>query len=255
LDYLGFGLMMDLNEIIQSDKIKNIELTELGKKPMRKVDFVHGEKRVEILHNPVRLMILQILRDGVEDALTEESYDKETQVLLTKRRTIRRQAMSVLEIIRMSRELKSDGALTKNQIYHHLPLLEEGGFVVKHGTVTTGKRTTDYYRRTAESFVTYGLHHDPKKYSTTIRKDIDDALPMFDFELNEKEKKELSNLLADAEVMRLKWAPIIESLVTDDIASNKPIEMFDKLLWIYSTGQDDFLNTLDRIRSLIFKET
>jgi len=242
-----------LSRIVETDTIRDIELTDLGKKPLRKIDFVSGEKRVQILHNPVRLLILQILRDGIDDTLTEESYDKDTEVLLTKQQKVRRQAMSVLEIIKTSR-MDSYEALTKNQIYHHLPLLEEGGFVVKHGTVTKGKRTTDYYRRTAENFVTYGLHYDPSKYSATIKKEITSALPFFDFSLSKDDEKELAELLVDAEVMRLKWAPKIESLVSEDIAENRPVEMFDKLLWVYSIGQSEFLQVLSEIRSLLFKD-
>ncbi|NHJ13049.1 MAG: hypothetical protein EAX95_05195 [Candidatus Thorarchaeota archaeon] len=243
-----------MGEIVRTDRIKDIELTEAGKKPIRKVDFVHGEKRVQILHNPVRLLILQILRDGIEDTLTEESFDKETKTLHTRQQKVKRQVMSVLEIIRVSKKSESDNTLTKNQMYHHLPLLEDGGFVVKHGTVTKGKRTTDYYRRTAENFVTYGLHHDPEKYSSAIEKEIVSALPPFKFDLAKNERTELTKLLVDAEVMRLKWAPLIESLVTEDIANNKPIELFDRLLWIYATGQADFLEILNEIRSLVFTQ-
>jgi len=241
-----------LSRLVETDTIREIELTELGKKPLRKIDFVHGEKRVQILHNPARLLILQILRDGVDDTLTEESFDKNTQILHTKRQVVKRHALSVLEIIKISKNDSYD-TLTKNQIYHHLPLLEEGGFVVKHGIVTKGKRKTDYYRRTAENFITYGLHFDPEKYSKAIKKDIASALPVFEFNLSKEETQELAELLVNAEVMRLKWAPMVENLVIDDIADDKLVEMFDRFLWIYSIGQNDFLQVISEIRSLVFK--
>ncbi len=247
------NLVRELSRPIETDTIRDIKLAQQGKKPVKKIDFVSGEERVEILHNPIRLLILQILRDGIDDTLTEESFDKDTQVLLTKQQKVKRQVMSVFEIIRLS-EKGPNKALTKNQIYHHLPLLEKGGFIVKHGVVTKGKRTTDYYRRTAENFVTYGLHYDPNKYSSAIKKEVEDAIPFFDFSLSNDDKKELAELLIDAEVMRLKWAPMIESLVIDDIAENRPIEMCDKLLWIYSIGQDGFLQILNEIYSLVFKD-
>jgi DNA-binding transcriptional ArsR family regulator len=246
--------MTAMNKPMLGDQIKNLKITEQGKNTIKKIDFVYDQKRIEILHNPVRLLILQILRDGVDDTLTEESYDHETKILHTKRKSVKRQAMSVLEIIRASKNSKTHNKLTKNQMYHHLPLLEEGGFVVKCGVVTTGKRTTDYYRRTAENFVTYGLHHDPEKYGRSIEDEIAKTLPAFNFNLAENKKNELSKLLVETEVMRLKWAPVVESLIVEDIAQNRLIDMFDKLLWIYSTGEEDFMNNMEKIRSLIFRK-
>ncbi|MHA2160188.1 MAG: hypothetical protein ACXABE_14930 [Candidatus Thorarchaeota archaeon] len=243
-----------MSELAQTDTIRDIQLNAAGKKSPKKVDFVHGEDRVRILHDPVRLLILQILRDGIEDTFTEESFNEETGVHLTKQQTVKRQILSVHEIIKVSKESASYDKLTKNQIYHHLPLLVDGGFVVKHGTVTRGKRTTDYYRRTAGNFVTFGLHYDPEKYSPAIRKEIEEALPVFKFNLSKDEEKALTELVVHAEVMRLKWAEKVERLVVDDITDNKPIEMFERLLWIYATGNEEFLETLNEIRSLIFED-
>jgi DNA-binding transcriptional ArsR family regulator len=245
-------LVTPMSELAQSDTIRDIQLNAGGKKSPKKVDFVHGEDRVRILHDPVRLLILQILRDGIGDTFTEESFDEETGVHLTKKKTVKRQILSVHEIIKISKESASYDTLTKNQIYHHLPLLVDGDFVVKHGTVTRGKRTTDYYRRTAGNFVTFGLHYDPEKYSPEIRKEIEEALPVFKLNLSKDEQKALTELVVHAEVMRLKWAEKIERLVVEDIADNKPIEMFERLLWIYATGKEEFLETLSEIRSLIF---
>ena len=241
-----------MSGLAQTDTIRDIRLNAAGRKSPKKVDFVNGEERVKILHDPVRLLILQILRDGIEDTLTEESFNKETGVHLTKTQTVRRQILSVHEIIKVSKDSASYDKLTKNQIYHHLPLLVDGGFVVKHGTVTRGKRTTDYYRRTAGNFVTFGLHYDPEKYSPAIRKEIEEALPVFELNLSIDEQKALTELVVHAEVMRLNWAEKVERLVVDDIADNKPIEMFERLLWIYATGNKEFLETLSEIRSLIF---
>ena len=245
-------LVTSMSELAQSDTTRDIQLNKAGRTSPRKVDFVHGEERVKILHDPVRLLILQILRDGIEDTLTEESFNEETGVHLTKQQMVKRQVLSVHEIIKVSRESTTYDKLTKNQIYHHLPLLVDGGFVVKHGTVTRGKRTTDYYRRTAGNFVTFGLHYDPEKYSPAIRKEIEEALPVFKLDLSKDEQKALTELVVHAEVMRLKWAEKVERLVVEDIADDKPIEMFERLLWIYATGDEKFLKTLNEIRSLIF---
>lgn len=247
-------LVVELIELQQTDTIRNLQLTEEGRSPPKKADFIHGEDRVKILHDPVRLTILQILREGIDDTLTDESFDKETGVRITKQQPVKRQIMSVHEIIKASKESDSYTNLTKNQIYHHLPLLVEGGFVVKHGVVTRGKRTTDFYRRTAGNFVTFGLHYDPEKYSPTVRKEIEEALSVFKLDLTKDEKAAVTELIVHAEVMRLKWAGKIESLVAEDIADNKPIEMFDRLLWIYATGNEKFLQSLNEIRSIIFND-
>jgi DNA-binding transcriptional ArsR family regulator len=245
--------VIHLSELAPTDTIRDIQLTKEGRKPPKKVDFVHGEERVKTLHDPVRLLILQILRDGIEDTLTEESFNEETGVHLTKKQTVKRQILSVHEIIKVSKESDSYNKLTKNQLYHHLPLLVDGGFVAKHGTVTKGKRSTDYYRRTAGNFVTFGLHYDPEKYSPVIRKEIEEALPVFKLNLSKDEQKTLTELVVHAEVMRLNWAEKVERLVAEDIADNKPIDMFERLLWVYATGSKEFLETLSEIRSLIFE--
>jgi DNA-binding transcriptional ArsR family regulator len=246
--------VIHLSELAQTDTIRDIQLTKEGRQPQKKVDFVHGEERVKTLHDPVRLLILQILRNGIEDTLTDESFNEETGVHLTKKQTVKRQILSVHEIIKVSKDSESYDSLTKNQIYHHLPLLVDGGFVAKHGTVKRGKRSTDYYRRTAGNFVTFGLHYDPEKYSPAIRKEIEEALPVFKLDLSKEEKRALTELVVHAEVMRLKWAGKIESLVVEDIADNKPIEMFERLLWIYAIGNEEFLKTAKEIRSLVFDD-
>ena len=63
-------------------------------------------------------------------------------------------AAAIVPVVKLSVECCGDDVeISKNQVYHHLPKLEEAGYVVHYGTVTTGKRTTDYWRRTAMGFV------------------------------------------------------------------------------------------------------
>lgn len=234
------------------DTIAGIELTDEGKRPIKSIDFVNGENRVNALHDPVRIQILQILREGIEDYVTKETSDANRMVLTITKSVVRRHALSVTELIQISKETEEQDLLTKNQLYHHLPILIENGFVIEYGTVTTGKRTTKYYRRTADNFVTFGLHYGPKKFRDSLRKEILEALPVFKVDMSEVEKKELVNLLVETEALRLKWASIIEELVQGDVTDPKAIELFERFLWVYATGQDEYREMLDRLREVLF---
>ncbi|TFG09919.1 hypothetical protein EU538_03480 [Candidatus Thorarchaeota archaeon] len=234
------------------DGIKGIELTEEGEKKIRRIDFVSDSERAAILHDPVRLQILQMLRDGIEDKVIHESFDETTGERIIRERIVERNELSVYELLRLSKEKNEYAPLTKNQVYHHLPKLVEGGYVIKHGVVRTGKRTTDYYRRTAENFVTFGLHYDPAEFESAVREEVRNALPVFDLPLSEDEMKKLIDLLLDTEVMRLRWAGKIEELVQADVTDPKEVEIFDWLLWVYATGQPEYIETLNRTRRLLF---
>lgn len=236
------------------DGIEGIELTDAGKKPMRRVDFVGDEDRAAVLRDPVRLQILQMLRDGIEDKMVKEFHDEELGERIIRERIVHRNELSVYEILRLAKEKEEYTPLTKNQVYHHLPRLIDGGFVVKYGVVRTGKRTTDYYRRTAENFVTFGLHYDPAEFKSAVREEVRNALPVFDLPLSEDEMKQLIDMLLDTEVMRLRWAGKIEKLVRADVTDPKEIEIFDWLLWVYATGQPEYTEILDRTRSLLFPD-
>lgn len=235
-----------------TDALRGIELTEEGKEPQKDTDFVSAEDRVRVLHDPVRLQILQILREGIEDTQTEESFNDTTGVLLTRQQIVRRDILSVIEIVKISKESESYSPITKNQLYHHLPKLIGAGFVIKYGIVTKGKRTTDYYRRTAENFVTFGLHYDPKEFKRAIRKETKEVLPVFKLNLTKAQEKMFLNLIVDLEAMRLKWAGKIEQLVEEDITNRKAVEMFEWFLWVYATGQNEYLDLLGEVRSILF---
>ncbi len=235
-----------------TDSITEIELTEEGKRDQKGIDFVHEEERVRVLHDPVRLQILQMLRDGIEDTITDESFTEATGEKLIRQRIVKRHALSVLDLIRLSEKIESYDTLTKNQIYYHLPKLIGAGFVAKYGVVTTGKRTTDYYSRTAENFVTFGLHYDPKRYQEAVRNEIASALPVFRLDMSEEQKGQLLDLIVQAEVMRLKWAGKIEDFVEEDITSAKPVEMFEWFLWVYAIGEKEYLSILQDIRKILF---
>ncbi|MFW9919326.1 MAG: hypothetical protein ACFFED_06990 [Candidatus Thorarchaeota archaeon] len=234
------------------DTIKGIELTPEGKKPVKSIDFVSGESRINALHDPVRIQILQMLREGIDDFVTTETADNKKMVLTITKSVIKRHALSVTELIQLSNREEGYESLTKNQLYHHLPILMENGFVIEYGTVTTGKRTTKYYRRLAESFVTFGLHYGPKRFKDALRKEISGALPVFNVDKSPSELEELVELLVDTEALRLKWANVIENLVQGDVTDPKAIELFEWFLWVYATGQDEYKEMLDRLRASLF---
>jgi DNA-binding transcriptional ArsR family regulator len=236
------------------DTIKEIKLTKEGKSPVKSIDFVSGEDRVKALHDPVRLQILRILREGIDDTVSTEMVDGKALVLTITKQQVKRHALSITELIRLSGESNGNENLTKNQIYHHIPILIEYGFITEYGTVTTGKRTTKYYRRVADNIVTFGLHYGPKKFRSALRKEIKDALPVFRIQTANEKKDELLDLLVESEVMRLKWANVIESIVQGDVTNPKAIELFEWFLWVYATGQNEFMQSLDKLRHALFDQ-
>lgn len=233
-----------------ADTIKHIKLTDESTKLTKDIDFVSGDERVKVLQDPVRIQILHMLKDGIDDTITTESVDDTALVLTIITKQVKRHELSTTELIRLSKENDDYESLTKNQIYHHLPVLIDHGFVMEYGTVTTGKRTTKYYRRTADTFVTFGLHYGPKKLQNALRKEIKDALSVFKFVCPSGE--DFLNHLVETEVMRLNWANEIEKIIQSDVTNPKAIELFEWFLWVYATGQDEFMERLDKIRNALF---
>jgi DNA-binding transcriptional ArsR family regulator len=238
----------------QTDTLAGIQLTPEGTETQKGIDFVQDEDRVRILVDSVRLQILRILREGIVDTITEESFDSSTSERLIRQKIVKRHSLSVRELIKLSSESDQYEKLTKNQIYHHLPKLIEAGFVVKHGVVTRGKRTTDYYRRTSQNFVTYGLHYEPERFREEIYKETSKVLPVFRLDLTEELREELLDLAVQIEVMRYNGSKEINNLVQDDITEPKAVEMFDWLLWIYAIGNEDYLRLMQKVRAIVFKD-
>ena len=236
------------------DSIAGIELTEEGKTPMKSIDIVHEAEIVKTLHDPVRLQILRMLNEGIEDLITTKIVDEQTDERIIRERVVQRKVLSVIEMIRLSKESAYELKITKNQMYHHLPILLETGFIIKYGVVIKGKRTTDYYRRTAENFITFGSHYEPKEFKESIQSETLRGLEAFELGMSEKQKQELLKLTVLESEMRLKWLKKISGFVVKDVTTPEAIELFDWLLWIYSTGQKEYLSLLDRIRTVLFTE-
>jgi predicted ArsR family transcriptional regulator len=227
-----------------TDTLKGIELTKEGKEPQKEIVFVTKEERAAVLDEPVRLHILQVLRNGIEDKITTVR-NEEDGTKHTIEREVRRDALSVLEIVKLSVECCGpDIEISKNQVYHHLPKLEEEGYVIKYGTVTTGKRTTDYWRRTAKGFVLTkgewvgGSGTLAKKVKPFVEK----MLETFNLDVSEDRKKELFELFIKRTAMQAEWRTKIAELVTVDVADKMVLEQYETLLDYYAMGSKEYVD-------------
>ncbi len=237
-----------------------VTITKEGKAKPNEVEFVFEQERINVLDDPVRLQILQILRDGIEDTQTTEEFKEETGERIIRQRVVRRNIMSVLEIVEMSEKLakkKGDDELklSKNQIYHHLPILEDPGkFVVKYATVQRGKRFTDYYRRTAGGFVLTSelseLDHQ------TIQKKsadwIDRTSKVFDIDLTEEQKKELVELQVEAMRFEFENRSRIARLIRGDVTDDHVLSIYEWLIHTFTIGNPEYIRIQKKIRSILF---
>jgi predicted ArsR family transcriptional regulator len=239
-----------------TDSLKGIILTEEGKKPQREIVFITNEERATILDEPVRYHILQVLREGINDTLTSEKIDENGDKII-RVKDVKRDALSVLEIVKLSVECCGpDVEISKNQVYHHLPTLEKGGYVIKYGTVTTGKRTTDYWRRTAKGFfLTKGEWGGG---SATISKKIDSFVDTmfqaFDLKVPEDKRGKLKELMKKQVQMQSSWRTKIAELVKGDVADKDVLELYESLMNYYSSGYKEYRDVMTQIRSILFPD-
>ncbi len=239
-----------------TDSLKGIELTEAGKAPQKEIVFVTDAERAAVLDEPVRLHILQVLRNGIDDTLTTERTDENGDKII-RVRDVRRNALSVLEIVKLSADCCGpDVEISKNQVYHHLPKLEEEGYVAKYGTITTGKRTTDYWRRTAMGFVlTKGEWVGGSgPYAKKLKPFVEKMLETFDLNVSENDRKELVELMTKRAVMQSEWRTMIAELVKGDVADKMVLDQYETLLDYYSMGSKEYVDTIMRIRAILFPD-
>ena len=239
-----------------------VTITKEGKKKPKEIEFVFDEERAAILDDPVRLLILKILREGIEDFQTTEEYNEETSERIIRKREVRRNIMSVLEIVKMSEKLAkeksdSDLKLSKNQIYHHLPILEDPGkFVVKYATVKRGERTTDYYRRSADGFVLTGnlSEMDHKTIEKKSADWIERTTKVFAIDLTEEQKEELIQLQISALRSEFENRNRIAKLIRGDVAEDMVLSIYEWLIHTYTIGDPEYVKTQKRIREILFGE-
>ncbi len=237
-----------------TDTLTGIEVTPESKKPQKELEFVTDEKRASVLLEPVRRQIVKVLRAGIDDEVTTEEFNKETNERIIRKRAMKRYAMSVVEIVKASTGDKNADGFTKNQVYHHLPTLIDAGFVIKYGTVTTGKRTTDYYRRTAKGFIiaTKPATKDEKAVRKDVSEMMERALSVFKLDVPDDRKQELIELVARLAIMETSWRAKVGKLVREDIADSDIIDIYDWLLDIYGEGSEEYIGLKRKIREILF---
>lgn len=238
-----------------SDSLEGIVLTKEGKEPQKEIVFVTNEEVAEVLDEPVRYNILQTLRKGVEDTLTTKTVDKETSDTIIRQKIVRRDVLSVVEIVKQSPECCIQGEeITKNQVYHHLPKLIEYGYVIKYGTVTKGKRSTDYYRRTARGFMltTGAWGTEEKRIREKLEGFTDKMLETFNLKIPKEQREELIELSIKRAKMQHTWRTKIANMVNLDIATKETLSMYEMLLDYYSVGSKEYMDIINRIREILF---
>ena len=238
------------------DSVAHIELSEDAEATQRQAMFITDLNTAIEFGHPVRIAILTIMRRGIPDTSTTESVDERNGERIIVRKPVTRDALSVNEIVNMSKEHVDVQELTRNMVNHHLPRMVEMGFVRRYGTLRTGKRTTDYYQRVATQYVvTMETPYFGSKFlltQETLR--IDRTLETFKIDLGESEKKELADLLVKCELLKDKWRKDIAALVRDDVTEPEVVSMYHWLLDIYATGSKEYMQFFSRIREILFKD-
>ncbi len=241
----------------KTDTLKDIVLTKEGKMLQKEVEFVYDKQRCDELAEPVRFQIVQMLRNGIDDTQTTEDFNEETNERIIRQKMVKRNIMSVVEIVKASTESDCCEVITKNQLYHHFPKLIDSGYVIKYGTVTTGKRTTDYYRRTAKGFMLLGA--DPSADEEHIRHKVSDGREkisnIFDIEISPEKGDELAELWVKSIILQMEHRVKIAKMIRGDVADSEVLELFELMLNIYSMGSDEYVQIQKRMQEILFSDT
>jgi DNA-binding transcriptional ArsR family regulator len=236
-----------------SDTLAGIEITPEGKKPQKELELVADEQRTGVLSEPVRRQIIGVLRNGIDDEITTEEFNKETNERIIRKRDVKRYAMSVVEIVKASTKDAESEGFTKNQVYHHLPALIEAGLVIKYGTVTTGKRTTDYYRRTAKGFIiTRPIGQNEKEMRKELVEKCERMLKVFHLDVPEDRRDEFIDLCFKADTLSTSWRTKLGELIREDVTDPEILDMYTWLMNIYALGSTEYMEYAKKIRKILF---
>ncbi len=232
------------------------ETTKEAKVAVTDIAFIKKPERAAELDDTVRVNILQILREGIPDKITTTTKDDLSGDTIIRQRDVIRHALSVVEIVKMSLECEGCDEVTKNQVYHHLPKLIEHGFVIKFGTATKGKRTTDYYRRTSMGFVvtTGVLTSDASMAKKKSAKFVDELVQTFDLKLSEDEKTELAKLWVEHYNAEQEGRSQVIRLLKRDVADKHVLKLYETLVHVFAIGSDESVRIYRRIREIIFSD-
>ena len=241
----------------KTDTLKDIVLTKEGKKPQKEVEFVYDNQRCDELAEPVRFQIVSVLREGIDDIQTTEDFNDETNERIIRQKMVKRNIMSVVEIVKASTQSDCCEVITKNQLYHHLPKLIDSGYVIKYGTVTTGKRTTDYYRRTAKGFMLLGA--DPSADEEHIKHKVsagrEKISSIFDLNVSPEKGDELEELWIKSIQLQMEHRVKIAKMIRGDVADSEVLELFELMLNIYSMGSEEYVRIQRRMQEILFSDT
>ncbi|MFW9918616.1 MAG: hypothetical protein ACFFED_03385 [Candidatus Thorarchaeota archaeon] len=238
------------------DTLRGINLTKEGKKPMEKTIRISNPQKADVIAEAARGTILRILRAGIEDTLTEEHVDPSTKTRTIIQKQVIRDALSVSEIVKISKTFEEGkNPLTKSQVYHHLPILIEYSYVVHYGSVSTGKRSTDYYRRTANLFIFESFPRDDwKKFEETLTRIIDETIEVFGFNVTGSERRELIQLaMKTSEIEHESYQRVIP-LAQGDIANPDFESLLRAVIATDASGSDEWVNARRRMREIFFKK-
>jgi hypothetical protein len=243
-------------ELEMPDTLTGIKLTAAGKSDQKQVIFITDLDIATELEHPVRMAIIKILSRGISDKITVKSVDAKTRTTTTTEKPVQRNALTVIEIVKLSEAHDDIETLTRNQINHHIPKMVKLGFVHKFGTLTTGKRKTNYYRRSAKQFVvTMGTPYYSEEWLERRETErLERTLRAFDIELNSKEKADLAYLLTKSELLKDKWRAKIADLAKGDLTDPKMVDMYHWLIDAYAMGNQEYLDIHQKIRDLLFRE-
>ncbi|UCE08937.1 MAG: hypothetical protein JSW61_08045 [Candidatus Thorarchaeota archaeon] len=239
-----------------ADTLRGIVLTEEGKIPITKSEFISSGPRADVLAEPARAAIIEILREGMNDTTTEETLDEETGTRTIIQRSVKRHALSVVEIVRLSR--KKDGLpkpLTKSQVYHHLGKLIEAGYVILFGTLKKGKRTTDYYRRVSELYIFESKPGMTKKrQKERITKMLKDLSEHFGFTISEKQMESLVKLrMMIAEIEHDAYKEMVRR-ARGDLADPSVWDLLSETITIYTAGSSEYAKLWKAMRDILFEK-
>ena len=231
----------------QPDTLLNIKITPEGQQPIKDVEFVSDKKRVSLIMNDIRRVIIKVLREGIEDTVTIESFDEEHQERIIRQKIVYRNIMSVAEIVEQSKRIPPSKKLTKNQVYHHLPILIDAGIVIKYGTIESGKRNTDYYRRTANAFSLHCYSCEDDNIKNMVKEKLGDLIKR----LNPNKMDELSELVFSLEATRDKYTKQAYTIVGGDITTLNACSDFEWLVWILSLADEKLPKIAEKIREIV----
>jgi hypothetical protein len=234
--------------------ISKIKLTKAGKQPQSGAIFITDYQLATEFEQEPRLTISQIMGRGISDFVVETSVDEETGVRTTKEIPTTRYALSVSEIVALSKKHKDLQSVTRNQVNHHLRRLEELGFIHKFGTLWVGKRAIDYYRRSSQYVVVTmeTPHYDEDFLLDREGKRMDKTLGVFNIRLNASDKKEVARLLTKSELLKDSWRAMVADLVKEDVTDPDVVHMYHWLLDAYAMGNDEYVEIWRKIRKILF---